>query len=53
MKLTELFLAQLARETALSRRVLERVPEGRPDWKPHEKSMELWYLAALVADEGR
>jgi uncharacterized damage-inducible protein DinB len=29
--------------------VLERVPAGRNDWKPHEKSMPLGYLAALVA----
>jgi uncharacterized damage-inducible protein DinB len=49
MKLTELFLAQLDRETAISRRALERVPAGRPDWKPHEKSMPLGYLATLVA----
>jgi uncharacterized damage-inducible protein DinB len=49
MMLTECFLAQLERETAISRRVLERVPEGRPDWKPHEKSMPLGYLATLVA----
>ena len=27
----------------------ERVPEGSNDWKPHEKSMELGKLAALVA----
>jgi hypothetical protein len=37
MKLTEIFLAQLDRETAISRRALARVPEGRPDWKPHER----------------
>ncbi len=49
MKLTELFIAQLERETAISRRVLARVPEGQPDWKPHEKSMPLGYLATLVA----
>ncbi len=49
MTLTEIFLAQLEREAAVSRRTLERVPEGRPDWKPHEKSMPLGYLATLVA----
>ena len=31
------------------RRELERVPEGRNNWKPHPKSMELGYLAAHVA----
>ena len=49
MKVTDLFSSQLERETTVSRRVLERVPEGRPDWKPHEKSMPLGYLATLVA----
>lgn len=49
MKLTEFFLAQLEREAASSRLALERVPEGHNDWKPHAKSMELGYLAALVA----
>ncbi len=49
MKLTDLFIAQLDRETEISRRVLARVPEGKPDWKPHEKSMALGYLATLVA----
>ncbi|HSL21789.1 MAG TPA: DinB family protein [Vicinamibacterales bacterium] len=48
-KLTDVFSAQLEREAAISRRVLERVPEGRPDWKPHEKSMPLGYLSTLVA----
>jgi uncharacterized damage-inducible protein DinB len=49
MKLTDLFLAQLEGEAARTRRTLERVPEGRDDWKPHEKSMPLGRLAALVA----
>ncbi len=49
MKITDLFLAQLERETPSSLRVLQRVPEGKPDWKPHEKSMPMGYLAALVA----
>jgi uncharacterized damage-inducible protein DinB len=49
MRLNELFLEQLEREIVPTRRVLERVPEGRNDWKPHPKSMQMGYLAALVA----
>ncbi len=49
MKLTDLFLGELDREAPLTRRVLERVPEGRHDWQPHAKSMPLGRLAALVA----
>lgn len=49
MKMTELFLGELEREAAGTRRTLERVPEGRNNWKPHDKSMPLGYLAALVA----
>jgi uncharacterized damage-inducible protein DinB len=49
MKLKEFFLAQLEREAASSRLALERVPEARNDWKPHDKSMPLGYLASLVA----
>ena len=49
MKFTELFLADLEREAEKNRKTLERVPLDRPDWKPHEKSMPLGYLAYLVA----
>jgi hypothetical protein len=49
MQWTEFFAAQLEREAPLSRKALARVPEGRPDWKPHEKSMPLGYLSQLVA----
>ena len=49
MKLNELYLGELEREAPASRRILERVPDGRSDWKPHEKSMPLGYLATLVA----
>lgn len=47
--IAELLLAELDREAAGTRRALERVPEGRNDWKPHEKSMPFGYLAGLVA----
>ena len=49
MKMTDLFSAELEREAVLTRGALERVPEGRNDWKPHEKSMPLGSLANLVA----
>jgi hypothetical protein len=49
MKLTDLFSEELAREGAITRRTLERVPEGRDDWKPHDKSMPLGRLAMLVS----
>ena len=49
MQLTELFLAELEREVVRSRRALEQVPEGKYDWKPHEKSMIFGYLSEMVA----
>src|SRR3984893_6433634 len=49
MKLTEFLLAELDREVERSRRALEQVPEGKFDWKPHEKSMIFGYLADMVA----
>ncbi len=49
MKLTDVLLAQLEAEGPRTRRALDRVPEGRDDWKPHEKSMALGRLAGLVA----
>lgn len=47
--LKEFFLAQLDREAALTRKAIARVPEGQNDFKPHERSMTLGYLAAMVA----
>jgi uncharacterized damage-inducible protein DinB len=49
MELKKLYLEQLNREAEATRKAIERVPEGRNDWKPHEKSMPLGHLAALVA----
>lgn len=49
MELKKFLAEQLVREAATSRKVIERVPEGNNSRKPHEKSMELGYLAALVA----
>jgi uncharacterized damage-inducible protein DinB len=41
--------AELERESAITRRVLERVPTGRLDWQPHTKSMTLGQLAQHIA----
>jgi uncharacterized damage-inducible protein DinB len=49
MILKDYFLAQLDREAASTRKAIERVPEGHNDFKPHPRSMEFGYLAALVA----
>ena len=49
MKLAEFFLTEFDREVDRSRRALEQVPEGKYDWKPHEKSMLFGYLANMVA----
>ena len=48
MAIAEMLLAQLEREVAATRRTVERVPEGDPDWKPHPKSMAIGYLTSLV-----
>jgi uncharacterized damage-inducible protein DinB len=50
MKITELLLAELDREAVGIRKTLERVPEGKNDWKPHDKSMPLGALATIVAN---
>ena len=40
----------LDEELATTRRMLERFPSGKNDWRPHEKSMTLGRLAAHVAE---
>lgn len=49
MKLTEFFREELDREVERSRKALEQVPDGRYQWKPHDKSMIFGYLADMVA----
>ena len=49
MNLKDYLLAELNREVDRSRRALEQLPEGKSDWKPHEKSMAFGYLANMVA----
>jgi uncharacterized damage-inducible protein DinB len=50
MTMTEWFLAELESEAAKTRRVLEQVPTGKRDFKPHDRSMPFGYLSDLVAN---
>jgi uncharacterized damage-inducible protein DinB len=50
VKAVDLLYADFAAEHAATRRLLERVPEGNGDWRPHEKSRPLYELATHVAD---
>jgi uncharacterized damage-inducible protein DinB len=45
----EFLLTELNSEISRSRKALEQMPEGKGDWKPHDKSMNFAYLAELVA----
>jgi len=45
----EAMTAELQRERETTKRVLDRVPEDRLTWRPHEKSMTLGQLALHVA----
>jgi uncharacterized damage-inducible protein DinB len=50
MKISESILPEFDQEMANTRKVLERVPEGKDDWKPHAKSSTLSALAAHIAN---
>jgi uncharacterized damage-inducible protein DinB len=47
---TQLFLQELNSEYRATRACLEKIPETSFDYKPHPKSMNLGYLALLVAE---
>ena len=50
MSLKDAFIAELKHESASTKKMLERVPYDKQDWKPHEKSMTLGKLAVHVAE---
>ena len=49
MSAIEMLLQELDHEAKATRRVLERVPEDRLGWKPHDRSMSLGQLGLHVA----
>ena len=44
------FIEELKHEAASTKKMLERIPVDKFDWKPHEKSRTLGLLAAHVAE---
>ena len=49
MPIVDALLPEFDHEMTTTRKVLERVPEDRFDWKPHAKSLSLGALAIHVA----
>ena len=49
MAISDLLTQELDQEAQTTRRVLERVPDDKLAWKPHDKSMSLGQLALHVA----
>lgn len=45
----EAVLAEIRSEAATTRRVLDRIPEDKLDWRPHPKSMSLGQLGMHIA----
>ncbi|MCL6506797.1 MAG: DinB family protein [Bryobacteraceae bacterium] len=50
MTISEAMLPEFDREMELTRRTLERVPEDKLAWKPHEKSMSMGRLAQHLSE---
>lgn len=50
MSLSEMILPEFEQEMANTRRTLERVPDEKFEWKPHEKSSSLGGLATHLAN---
>lgn len=48
--LNQPFIEELKHEAASTKRMLERIPEDKFDWKPHPKSRTLGQLATHIAE---
>jgi uncharacterized damage-inducible protein DinB len=49
MAIIDALLPEYDHEVTTTRKLLERVPDGKFDWKPHAKSMSLGQLAGHLA----
>jgi len=50
MPLRDALLAEFDQEMAGTRKTLERVPEAKFAWKPHDKSFSMGHLASHIAN---
>jgi uncharacterized damage-inducible protein DinB len=50
MAIKDALLPEFDHEMATARKVIERVPEDKYDYKPHERSMSMGTLASHIAD---
>lgn len=50
MSIIETLLKEMDMEAVTTRKMLERVPNDKYDWKPHEKSMSVRQLATHIAE---
>ncbi|MGB0035256.1 MAG: DinB family protein [Candidatus Acidiferrales bacterium] len=50
MAIRDSILPEFDNEMAITRKTLERVPEGKSNWAPHEKSMKMGRLAGHLAE---
>ena len=50
MSMIQMLLKEMDNEAKTTRKMLERVPDGKYNWKPHEKSMTIQNLASHIAE---
>jgi hypothetical protein len=50
MEILDLLRKEYDQEVTMTRKMLERVPEDKWDWKPHQKSMSMKQLTAHLAE---
>ncbi len=50
MKMSEIFLGEFDQEMASTRKTLERIPDDKFDWRPHDKSFTMQQLASHLAN---
>ena len=50
MSMIQMFLKEMEQEAKTTRKMLERIPNDKYDWQPHEKSMKTRALATHIAE---